>query len=226
MAKKEKNRRKEFVVFGLGKFGLSVAKALSDNGCQVMAVDSVQSKVEEIAPDVTYAVCTDITDAEAIHSLGISNFDGAIIAIGENLEASVLATIMSKEMGIPYVLAKAQTELQAKVLKRVGADKIIFPEKETGMRIAHNLVSGNFFDAVELSNKYSMMDLDVPEEWVGKTLRELNLRATKKINVIGVKYDAEFEITPDPDQPLNADDVLVVIGKNQMLTRLAGGPQE
>lgn len=226
MAKKEKNRRKEFVVFGLGKFGLSVAKALSDNGCQVMAVDSVQSKVEEIAPDVTYAVCTDITDAEAIHSLGISNFDGAIIAIGENLEASVLATIMSKEMGIPYVLAKAQTELQAKVLKRVGADKIIFPEKETGMRIAHNLVSGNFFDAVELSNKYSMMDLDVPEEWVGKTLRELNLRATKKINVIGVKHDAEFEITPDPDQPLNADDVLVVIGKNQMLTRLAGGPQE
>ena len=223
MAKKDRNGRKEFVVFGLGKFGLSVAKTLADNGCQVMAVDSEQSKVEEIANDVTYAVCTDVTDADAIHSLGIRNFDGAIVAIGENLEASVLVTIISKEMGIPFVLAKAQTELQAKVLKRVGADKIIFPEKESGIRIANNLVSGNFFDAIELSSKYSMMDLDVPAEWVGKSLRELNLRATKKINIIGIKQKEEFEITPDPDMPLTEDDILVVIGRNQTLTKLAGG---
>jgi len=223
MAKKDRNHRKEFVVFGLGKFGLSVAKTLADNGCQVMAVDSEQSKVEEIANEVTYAVCMDVTDADAIHSLGIRNFDGAIVAIGENLEASVLVTIISKEMGIPFVLAKAQTELQAKVLKRVGADKIIFPEKESGIRIANNLVSGNFFDAIELSSKYSMMDLDVPAEWVGKSLRELNLRATKKINIIGIKQKEEFEITPDPDMPLTEDDVLVVIGRNQTLTKLAGG---
>ena len=143
MAKRNKNRRKEFVVFGMGKFGASVAKALADNGCQVMAVDSEQDKVEEIAEDVTYAVCTDVTDADAIHSLGIRNFDGAIVAIGENLEASVLVTIIAKEMGIPFVLAKAQTELQAKVLKKVGADKIIFPEKESGIRIANNLDIGH-----------------------------------------------------------------------------------
>lgn len=223
MVKKEGNNRKEFVVFGMGKFGLSVAKALADNGCQVMAVDSEQSKVEEIAESVTYAVCTDVTDAEAIHSLGIRNFDGAIVAIGENLEASVLVTIIAKEMGIAYVLAKAQSELQAKVLKKVGADKIIFPEKETGIRIAHNLVSGNFFDAIELSAKYSMMDLDLPNEWIGKTLRELNLRATKKINIIGIKRNGEFEITPDPDAPLQQGDVLVIIGKNQTLSKLAGG---
>ena len=214
------NGRKEFVVFGLGKFGLSVAKTLADNGCQVMAVDAEQSKVEEIAEDVTYAVCTDVTDAEAIHSLGIRNFDGAIVAIGENLEASVLVTIIAKEMGIPYVLAKAQTDLQAKVLKKVGADKIIFPEKESGIRIANNLVSGNFFDAIELSSKYSMMDFDVPAEWLGKSLRELNLRATKKINIIGIKRNDEFEITPDPDAPLLADDVLVIIGKNQTLSKM------
>ncbi len=223
MAKKDGNGRKEFVVFGMGKFGASVAKTLADNGCQVMAVDSEQSKVEEIAEDVTYAVCTDVTDAEAIHSLGIRNFDGAIVAIGENLEASVLVTIISKEMGIPYVLAKAQTELQAKVLKKVGADKIVFPEKETGIRIANNLVSGNFFDAIELSTKYSMMDLDIPKEWIGKTLRELNLRVTKKINIIGIKRAAEFEITPDPDAPLLEDDVLVIIGRNQTLSKLTGG---
>lgn len=223
MARKVKSQRKEFVVFGLGKFGLSVAKALADNGCQVMAVDSEQSKVEEIAETVTYAVCTDVTDTDAIHSLGIRNFDGAIVAIGENLEASVLVTIIAKEMGIPFVMAKAQTELQAKVLKKVGADKIVFPEKETGIRIANNLMSDNFFDAVELSTKYSMMDLDVPAEWIGKTLRELNLRASKKINVIGIKKEEEFEITPDPDMPLTEDDVLVIIGRNQTLSKLAGG---
>lgn len=223
MARKVKPQRKEFVVFGLGKFGLSVAKALADNGCQVMAVDSEQSKVEEIAETVTYAVCTDVTDTDAIHSLGIRNFDGAIVAIGENLEASVLVTIIAKEMGIPFVMAKAQTELQAKVLKKVGADKIVFPEKETGIRIANNLMSDNFFDAIELSTKYSMMDLDVPAEWVGKTLRELNLRASKKINVIGIKKEEEFEITPDPDMPLTEDDVLVIIGRNQTLSKLAGG---
>ena len=215
--------RKEFVVFGLGKFGSSVAKALADNGCQVMAVDSEQSKVEEIADHVTYAVCTDVTDAEAIRSLGISNFDGAIVAIGENLEASVLVTIVAKEMGIPYVLAKALTNLQAKVLKKVGADKIVFPEQESGIRIAHNLIGGNLFDAIELSAKYSMVDLDVSPDWVGKSLRELNLRATKKINVIGIKRNDDFEITPDPDAPLQADDILLVIGKNQTLTKLAGG---
>ena len=225
MAKKSRNGRKEFVVFGMGKFGTSVAKTLADNGCQVMAVDSDPDKVEEIAEHVTYAVCMDVTDADAIHSLGIRNFDGAIVAIGENLEASVLVTIITKELGIPYVLAKAQTELQAKVLKKVGADKIIFPEKESGIRIANNLASDNFFDAIELSTKYSLMDLDVPAEWIGKTLRELNLRATKKINIIGIRRNEEFEITPDPDAPLTEEDVLVVIGKNQTLTKLAGGPK-
>lgn len=224
MVRKEQTMaKKEFVVFGLGRFGASVAKALADNGCQVMAVDAEQSKVEEIADAVTYAVCTDVTDAEAIQSLGIRNFDGAIVAIGENLEASVMVTILAKEMGIPYILAKAQTNLQAKVLKKVGADMIVFPEQETGIRIAHNLVHGNFFDAIELSTQYSMMDFEVPKDWIGKSLRELNVRATKKINVIGIKRAGTLEITPDPDVPLLADDVLIIIGKNQALSKLTGG---
>jgi trk system potassium uptake protein TrkA len=225
MSKKVQNKRKEFVVFGIGKFGLSVAKTLADNGCQVMVVDSEQDRVAEIAEHVTYAVCADVTDADAMHSLGIKNFDGAVVAIGENLEASVLATIMAKELGIPYVLAKAQTELQAKVLKKVGADRIIFPEKETGIRIAHNLMGGNFINAIEISNKYSMIDFDIPQEWVGKSLRELNLRVTKKINVIGVKRKEDFEITPDADAPLLEHDILVVIGNNQALNKLTGGPE-
>lgn len=215
--------KKEFVVFGMGRFGSSVAKTLADNGCQVMAVDADQSKIELIADNVTYAVCTDVTDIEAIKTLGISNFDGAVVAIGENLEASVMVTIVAKELGIPYVLAKAQNDLHAKVLKKVGADMIVFPESETGIRIAHNLINGNFFDAVELSSIYSMVDYAAPEEWIGRSLRELNLRATKKLNVIGIKRAGKLEITPEPDMPILKDDVLIVIGKNNALSKLTGG---
>lgn len=215
--------RKEFVVFGMGRFGSSVAKTLSENGCQVLAVDMDQSKIELIADAVTYAVCTDVTDVDAIHSLGISNFDGAVIAIGGNLEASVMVTILAKELGIPYILAKARNELHAKILKKVGADMVVFPEKETGIRIAHNLMEGNLFDAIELSTQYSMMDFSVPEDWIGKSLRELNLRAAKKINVIGLRRDGKLDITPEADMPLEADDVLIIIGKNHALSKLTGG---
>lgn len=215
--------RKEFVVFGMGHFGSSVAKTLSENGCQVLAVDMDQSKIELIADAVTYAVCTDVTDVDAIHSLGISNFDGAVIAIGGNLEASVMVTILAKELGIPYILAKARNELHAKILKKVGADMVVFPEKETGIRIAHNLMEGNLFDAIELSTQYSMMDFSVPEDWIGKSLRQLNLRAAKKINVIGLRRDGKLDITPEADMPLEADDVLIIIGKNHALSKLTGG---
>ncbi len=216
-------KRKEFVVFGLGKFGSSVAKALADNGCQVMAVDINSDKVALIADDVTYAVCADVTDTDAIKSLGIEKFDGAIVAIGENLEASVLVTILSKELGIPYVMAKALTQLQEKVLKKVGADIVVFPEKESGIRVAHNLIYGNLFDSIELSNEYSMMEFEVPKEWIGKSLRELNLRIKKQVNVVAIKRDDELEITPNPDEPLKKYEELIIIGKNQALSKLMGG---
>ncbi|MBE5951444.1 MAG: TrkA family potassium uptake protein [Lachnospiraceae bacterium] len=215
--------RKEYVVFGLGRFGMSVAKTLADNGCQVMAVDADPTKVEQVAEDVTHAVCMDVTDVEAIRSLGIGNFDGAIVAIGGSLEASVMITILTKEMGIPYVLCKALTDLQAKVLRKVGADLVVFPEQESGIRIANNLLGGNLLDTIGLSSKHSMMEFTLPEEWVGKSLRELNLRVTKKINVIGIKRDGEMEIIPDADAPLQMSDVLVVIGRNAALNKLVGG---
>ncbi len=212
--------KKQFAVFGLGRFGISVAKTLMDGGCQVMAVDDDEDKVNDVADIVTYAVKMDVTDADALATLGIRNFDGAIIAIGENLEASVLVTILAKEMGIPYVLAKAQNDIHAKVLKKVGADLVVFPEKETGIRIANNLMMGNFFDAVELSTTHSMMELDIPEEWIGYTLRELNLRAKKKVNVIAIKRNDIIDINPEAEDPLKKDDVLVVIGQNEMLNKL------
>ncbi|MBR3772506.1 MAG: TrkA family potassium uptake protein [Clostridium sp.] len=214
--------KKEFVVFGLGRFGASLATTLAECGCNVLVVDSNQDKVEEIAEIVTYAVRGDVTDSEMLQGLGLSNFDGAIIAIGENLEASVMVTILAKEMGIPFVMAKAQNELHAKVLKKVGVDQVVFPEKETGIRLAHNLVMGNFFNAIELSSKFSIMELDVPSEWDNHSLKELNIRAKHNINVIGIKKAEEIDINPSPDVKLSKDDTIVVIGDNSSLNIVKG----
>lgn len=208
-------------MFGLGRFGSSVARTLAESGCEVLVVDENEDKIHEIAESVTHAVCANVTDVDSLESLGISNFDGAIVAIGQNLEASVMVTILAKEAGIPYVLAKAQTELHAKVLKKVGADMVVFPEKETGIRIANNILMGNFFDAVELSSTFSMMELDALPEWVGHSLRDLNLRAKNKINVIGIKRSGKLNINPDADMPLEKNDILVIIGKNDILNKLA-----
>ncbi|MEG1741298.1 MAG: TrkA family potassium uptake protein [Acetivibrio sp.] len=215
-------KNKEFVVFGLGRFGKSVAITLAESGCEVLVVDNNEDKIHDIADIVTYAVKADVTDAETLSTLGIGNFDGAVIAIGEHLEASVLGTILVKEMGIPFVLAKVQTETQAKVLMKVGADKVVFPEKETGIRIANKLIHGNFFDAVELSSTYSLMEINTKEEWIGHTLKELDLRKKYDINVIGIKNDGKLNINPLAEEVISKDDVLVVIGENEQLSRLQG----
>lgn len=212
---------KEFVVFGLGRFGKSVATTLADSGCEVLVVDDNEDKIQEMADIVTYAVKANVTDVDTMETLGISNFDGAIVAIGEDLEASVMVTILAKELGIPYVLAKAQNDLHAKILKKVGADMVVFPEKETGIRIANNLLLGNFFDAVELSSTFSMMEVGALAEWDGHSLRELNLRAKYKVNVIGIKKNGVLDINPDADIAVSKNDVLVMIGKNETLNKLA-----
>lgn len=214
--------KKEFVIFGLGRFGTSVATTLAESGCNVLVVDSDKEKIQAMADVVTYAVTGDVTDVELLESLGIGNFDGAVIGIGQNLEASVMVTILAKEMGIPYVMAKAQNELHGKVLKKVGVDQVVFPEKETGIRMAHNLLMGNFFNAVELSSTASLMEMDVPEKWIGHSLRELNIRAKYKINVIGIKKENDLNINPEPDKKLTKDEILIVIGDNESLTKVKG----
>ena len=216
----KKMKKKEFVVFGLGRFGHSVAVTLAQNGCEVLVIDNNQDNITDIADYVTHAVCMNVTDAESLEPLGIRHFDGAIVAIGTNLESSVLITILAKEMGIPYILAKAHNELHAKILKKVGADMVVLPEKETGIRIANNLTMGNFFNAIELSSVFSMIDLDVPQDWCGHTLRSLNIRAKKKINLIGIRRKETLNINPDADEVLQKEDVLIVIGKNEILQQL------
>lgn len=211
---------KSYVVFGIGKFGRSVAISLCQNGCEVLAVDMDDDLVEDIANEVTYAVKGDVTDPDVFKSLGLRNMDGAVVAIAENIEASVMATILSKEAGIPYVIAKASSETHGLVLKKVGADEIIYPERDMGARVARNMVFGKFMDTFELSHKYSLVEMRTPEAWVGKTLQELDVRGRYGINVIAAKRGEEIVANLKPDVPLGKDEVLLVVGDNQRLLKM------
>lgn len=215
-------KKKEYVVFGLGRFGTSVAKQLEKNGCKVMAVDSNPDRVSALAEDVTVSMHADISDVNALDELGINNFDCAIIATGGNLEASILATIWAKEHGVKLVVAKASNQLHGRILSKVGADKIVFPEREMGVHLANSLVMNNLFDTIELSSEYSIMDIAIQKDWVGKNLKELKLRDKFHVDVIAVKRSGKMIVTPSADVPFIDGDVVVVLGKNDTLQRLAG----
>jgi len=211
-------KRRDFVVFGLGKFGSSVAYTLAKNGCEVLAIDINEDIVQDVSDKVTHAVQADVTDSDALKALGIRNFDVAIIAIANNMQSSIMATILAKEIGVPFVLAKAQNDIHKKVLEKVGADKVIFPEREIGVRIANNLISDNFVDYIELSDDYSIAEISVIDEWIGNSLKELNMRAKYNINVMAIRRgEDDIIITPRANEVLNDGDILVVIGKNNEL---------
>ena len=205
---------KQFVIIGLGIFGSSVATELYKMGHEVLAVDNRMDVVEDIADRVTHAVCADATDEAELRALGIENFDVAVVSIGTDLQASILATMLCKEMGVKYVLTKASSDMHAKVLQRVGADKIVFPEREMGERVAYNLVSTSILDFIELSPDYSMMEMRPKPEWVGKTLKELNLRARERINVVAVRSGEDVNAMPDMNTRIGANDVMLVVAQN------------
>ena len=213
--------KKQFVVLGLGSFGASVAVTLQKLGCDVVAVDQDMELVTDIAEKVTYAMQADIENPKLLESLGSKNFDGMVVASSENLEGSILATLAAKEMGIPYILCKAHDERHARVLRKIGADAVVFPEEEMGRKIAKNLVSANLADWIELSPDYSIVETAIPKRWIGKTLKELDVRRTYEVNVVGLKEEEEgrVEITPDPDLPLKEGMILMLIGANEALER-------
>lgn len=209
--------RKQYAVFGLGSFGESVAVTLQELGCEVVVVDNHMERIEDISPYVSYAVQADIEDPEVIRSLGARNLDGVIVAVADDMEASIMATLVSKEIGVPYVLAKAKNELHAKVLKKIGADSIIFPEKEIGQSVARNLVSGEFVDWISLSPDYSITEIQVPEKWIGKSLSEIDVRRTRDVNVVAVRIGDKIQVNIDPKEPLQKDMMLIMIGSNEAL---------
>lgn len=212
-------KKRQFAIFGLGKFGSSIAITLANAGYDVIAVDHNEERVSEVADIVTYALQADVMEPDVLMSLGISNIDAAVVAISENMEASIMATILAKEAGAPYVLSKASTEMHSVILKKVGADEVIFPEKSMGTRIAKKLISGNFLDLFELSASFSMVEILVPVEWAGRNLKELDLRK-KGINVIGLKIGEKVTVNLDPDYPLPANETLILVAKNEVLSNI------
>ena len=203
---------KQFVVIGLGRFGESVAKTLYSLGHDVLAIDMDEDSVQEISDSVTHAVQMDATDESALKTLGLRNFDVAVVTIGSNIQASVMITLLVKELGVKYIIAKGQSDLHAKVLYKIGADM--------GVRVAHNLVSASILDFIELSPDYSIMELRVLNEWNGKTLKELKLRSSYGINIMAIKRGDDIDISPKAEDRLSEDDIIVAIGSADDLSNL------
>lgn len=203
---------KSFAVIGLGRFGTAVATVLSELGNEVLAIDKDPEVIKEISSVVTYAVEADVMDEHVLKDLGLSNMDAVVVSIGSDLQASIMATLLSKELGVARVVAKAQTELHAKVLKKIGADRIIFPERDMGSRVAHNLTSRNILDYIELSPEFSILEVETLKSWVGKDLKSLRLRNKYGVNVIALKTGTDINISPQSDDVIKDGDIVIIIG--------------
>lgn len=211
---------KSFAVLGLGKFGRSVAVELANAGADVLAVDIDKERVHALADIVTCAVAVDITDTEAMESLGLSNMDAVVVAITGSLDISILATIFAKESGVPYIIAKSRDNTHTKILQKVGADKIIIPERESGIRIARHLTTGNILEFVELSETIRMIEINIRPEWAGHTLRELNLREKEHINVIAIRENNNLCVNPNPDKELSTNLSMLITIEYKYIHRL------
>lgn len=211
---------KQFVVIGCGRFGTSVAQTLYSQGFDVLAIDKDPEIIQEISDSVTHAVQADGIDENTLKSLGLRNFDVAVISIGSDLQASIMATLIAKELGVRKVIAKAQNDIHGKVLYKIGADRVVFPERDMGVRVAHNLVSSSILDYIELAPDYSIVEIAAIEEWEGKNLKELRLPTRYGINVMAIKQGKDINISPYADDVINKGDVLIVIGNNEDLRKL------
>ena len=212
--------KKTYAVFGLGRYGRAVARELVENGMEVVAVDAEQKIVNDAAAYLPVCKCADVTDSEVISRLGISNIDTVVVCMARNLEASVMAVTLCKEAGVKNVIAKCANEMQQKILLRVGADKVVFPENESGIHLAKNLLSSGFIDIISLSKDVSMIEIDVRDEWRGKNLIELNLRKKYGFNIVAIKKGEKVNVNIHPEQPLEEETTLIVIANMAKLGKI------
>ena len=203
---------KSYMVIGMGRFGMEVARQLCQLGCEVLAVDTSADLIQQIANDVTHAVVADARDKEVLKALGAKDFDCAVVAIGGDLGNSVLATMNVKELGIPKVVCKAHNETHRQVLVKLGADQVVIPEQENAGRLARSLSSHNVLDYIELSEDYGIIEVPAPKSWLGKTLKELNVRAKLGVNIIAIKSLGQINVSPSADYAIVEHDVMVVLG--------------
>lgn len=212
---------KQFILVGLGQFGISVAETLSALGHDVLAVDKDELVIQEIADKVTHAVQLDATDEHALRTLGVRNFDVAVVTVGSNIQASIMITLLLREAGVKYIICKGQSELHKKVLLKIGADRVVLPEKDMGIRVAHNLVSPKLVDFLELSNDYQIIEMKAPRAWMGKSLKELNIRVKYGITVVAIRQgQKELDISPQADVTIPEDSLIVAVGSTEAFDKL------
>lgn len=209
---------KSYVVIGLGRFGSEVARQLYGAGCDVLAMDMRSDLVQQISGEVTHAVVADAQDKDVLRALGIRDFDCAIIAIGDDMASSVLATMNLKELGVPKVICKAHDETHRRVLEKLGADRVVIPEKENAARLAKSLSAPNVLDYIELSEGFGIVEVPAPEQWLGKTLKELDVRAKLGINIIAIKDNGKISTFPAGDYCVARGDVIVVLGDSKTMS--------
>lgn len=219
--KKQPQNAKQFAVIGLGQFGASVAVTLYSMGYDVLAVDVDADRIDAINGKVTHAAQADATDEEALRTLGLHNFDVAIVSVGNAVQDSIMITLLLKEIGVPEVIVEAQTDIHAKALGKIGADKVLFPERDMGQRVAHNLASSNIMDMIELSSDFTLMEIKALDEWVGHSLSELAMRRHYGINVVAIFYESGVNASPKAEDVIEATDVLLVVGAADRVSALA-----
>ena len=208
---------KSFIVIGLGRFGMETAVRLSQQGCEVLAMDVSSDLVQQVSDHVTQAVVGDARDKDVLRALGVRDMDCAIICIGQDLAASVLTVMNLKELGVPYIVCKAKNETHRRVLEKLGVDRVVIPEQENAQRLGRSLHSHNVLEYIELSEEYGILEIPAPSGWVGKTLKELNVRAKLGVNIIAVQNNGKTNVSPAADYEIRKEDVMVVLGDNYSL---------
>lgn len=211
------SKRKQFAVIGLGRFGKSIVTTLVEHNCDVMCCDIKLEVVNEMSKIADHVVQVDIMDPHAVDALGLNNFDVVIVSIGENLEASIMATLLAKEKGCPLVIAKAKNDIQRSILEKVGADRVVLPERDMGMRIATNLVTTNVIDYINLSDEFAIAELEPKKNWIDKSLQKSNIRAEYGLNIVAIKRDKKIIVSPGPNEIILEDDVLVAVGESKSM---------
>lgn len=211
---------KSFIIIGLGRFGMSTARMLTTLGHEVLAVDKRADRVNAIKDSVMHAVQADTTDERAVSHLGVRNFDCVVICIGDDIRASVLATVLCREMGAKKIVAKAQDDLHQKLLIKTGADRVVQPEHDGGIRLARSLVAEGVLDSLDLSEEYSINEIEVPHDWVGRSLAQINVRNKYGLSVIAVRREGHVAVNFDPNEPFHADDSIYVLGDNKSMERI------
>lgn len=211
---------KSFAVIGLGVFGYTIATELAELGNDVMVVDQDESIINEIGRKVTDAYTADITRPNVIEDLGIKNVDTVIISMGTNLEATIITTLKCKELGVKNTIVKATDDINAKIFKKIGADRVVIPEEDMGRKLAHSLTSTNLVDLVELSDDYSIIELSVPASWIGKTIYDLDIRKKFGVNIMAITNEDNVKVNPIPTEYFNQNDSIIIIGSNDQIRKI------